>query len=258
MTNVRMKIAYDGQKYKGWQRLSDEDDTIQGKIEGCLQRFFNTPIEIIGASRTDSGVHALGQIANFCVPEGLLKKTFGTTQNLENQLRDAFNKHLPEDIRILEVDFVNERFHSRFHCVNKTYHYHLSTAVVMNPLLRRTCVHTGKLNIEKMRDASQHLLGTHDFTTFTNVKAKKKSMVRQLEAIEFLEENQQLTVAFTGNGFLHHMVRRIMGTLIEVGLAERAPLDVKNMLEQKERQRVTYVAPAQGLCLMAISFGKLT
>lgn len=258
MINVRMKIAYDGQRYKGWQRLSDEDDTVQGKIESCISRFFGEPIEVIGASRTDSGVHALGQIANFYVSEACLETVIERKKNQEKQLRDALNSHLTDDIRILEIDFVNERFHSRFHCVSKTYHYQIVTSEVMNPLLRKTHVHTGKLKVKEMKKAALMLLGEHDFTTFTNVKAKKKSMVRHLESIQFIEEKDHLTVEYTANGFLHHMVRRIMGTLIEVGLGERSVDELKEMLEQKERKRVTYVAPAHGLCLMTISFGKLT
>lgn len=258
--NIRMTIAYDGTRYKGWQRLGQGEDTVQGRIEDCLSRHIGSKVEIIGASRTDGGVHAVGQIANFHLSEQPGVSGFDL-----DDLRKSLNTHLPEDIRIMAVEEVADRFHSRFHCTTKVYHYRVSLAEVMNPLLRRDVVHAGPLDVESMRVAAGYLFGTHDFTTFTNVKAKKKSMVRTIENICMTIDGENaygkediLTVAFEADGFLHNMIRRIMGMLLEVGKGSVTPQEMKSMLDARDRSLVTQIAPANGLCLMRVKFGKLT
>lgn len=258
--NIRMTIAYDGTRYKGWQRLGAGEDTIQGKVEECLSRYFGEKVEIIGASRTDSGVHALGQVANFQMPAGIDHDNYEP-----DAMKSDLNAHLPEDIRVMDLEKVSDRFHARFHCTTKIYHYSVSLDEVMNPLIRKEVVHGGNLDIQGMKAAAKCLVGTHDYTAYTNAKGKKKSMVRTINDITFkIEErglyskSRILTVAFEADGFLHNMIRRIMGMLLQVGEGHMSPDEIKKILDAKDRSQVTHVAPPNGLCLMTVNFGKLT
>jgi tRNA pseudouridine38-40 synthase len=242
--NYRMLIQYDGTRYAGWQRQATTKDTIQGKIEDVLSRMIGEKVEINGAGRTDAGVHAKGQVANVHLP--------GARPGRE--IRDYLNQYLPEDICVLEVDQVSERFHSRLNAGAKTYCYRISTNSVKNVFERKYIYDLNEeLDVERMRAAASLLLGEHDFQSFC-ARKMKKSTVRDLYEIRFKELPGELQITYRGSGFLYNMVRILTGTLIEVGRHERTPESVLQVLHAKERARAGYTAPAKGLCLIRVEY----
>lgn len=245
MNNYKLTIQYDGSRYKGWQRLGSGENTIQGKIEQVLSKMLDEEIEIIGSSRTDAGVHALGQVANFKSPKKLA----------ELEIKTYLNKYLPEDIRIAAVTLVDERFHARYYAKSKTYVYKIWNEDFQSPFLRKYAMHVEKkLNIDQMHEAAQHFIGSHDFTAFSNAKSKKKSMVREIYAIKVERKADFIEVRVSGEGFLYNMVRKMVGILIEVGLGRVEPEAIPQILQSKERNQVHYMAFAGGLFLEEIQF----
>ncbi|CEI73155.1 MULTISPECIES: tRNA pseudouridine(38-40) synthase TruA [Romboutsia] len=245
MRNIKMTIKYDGSRYKGFQRLKDNDMTIQGKIEDVLSKMTNEHIEIIGSGRTDMGVHARGQVANFKTNSKLSLK----------KMQDYLYNYLPEDIVITELEEVEERFHSRYNVKSKTYLYKIDNNKYHDPFTRRYTTHIEKkLNIDLMREASEYLVGEHDFTSFASSKSKKKSNVREIHSIVINENNNMIDIYVQGNGFLYNMVRIIAGALIDVGSKRKTPQDIKIMLENKDRSKSSDTAPAKGLCLYKVTY----
>lgn len=245
MRNIKMTIKYDGSRYKGFQRLKDNDMTIQGKIEDVLSKMTNEHIEIIGSGRTDMGVHARGQVANFKTNSELSLK----------KMQDYLYNYLPEDIVIIELEEVEERFHSRYNVKSKTYLYKIDNNKYHDPFTRRYTTHIEKkLNIDLMREASEYLVGEHDFTSFASSKSKKKSNVRKIHSIVINENNNMIDIYVQGNGFLYNMVRIIAGALIDVGSKRKTPQDIKTMLENKDRSKSSDTAPAKGLCLYKVTY----
>lgn len=245
MRNIKMTIKYDGSRYKGFQRLKDNDMTIQGKIEDVLSKMTNEHIEIIGSGRTDMGVHARGQVANFKTNSELSLK----------KMQDYLYNYLPEDIVITELEEVEERFHSRYNVKSKTYLYKIDNNKYHDPFTRRYTTHIEKkLNIDLMREASEYLVGEHDFTSFASSKSKKKSNVREIYSIVINENNNMIDIYVQGNGFLYNMVRIIAGALIDVGSKRKTPQDIKIMLENKDRSKSSDTAPAKGLCLYKVTY----
>ncbi len=245
MNNYKLIIQYDGGRYKGWQRLGSGENTIQGKIESVLSELVGREIEIIGCSRTDAGVHALEQVANFKVD-----KKLG-----ESEIKNYLNRYLPQDISITEVTSVPERFHARYNSKAKTYLYKIWNEEHTNPFMRKYSMHVEKkLDIEKMKKASRFLIGEHDFTAFSNAKSKKKSMVREIYSIDIAEDGGFVQIRVSGNGFLHNMVRKIVGVLIEVGLSRVDAEAISGILEAKERNQVNCLADASGLYLEKVDF----
>mgnify|MGYP000559922750 CR=1 FL=1 len=245
MNNYKLHIRYDGGRYKGWQRLGNSDDTIQGKIENVLSQMLGQSVEIIGSSRTDAGVHALYQIANFRTDKDLVP----------SEIKAYLNRYLPNDISIIEVSPVPESFHSRFSTIAKTYLYKIWNREYPNPFMRKYSMHVAeKLDVEKMKAAAAYFIGEHDFTAFTNAKSKSKSMVRTVYSIDFTENEGFIDIRIRGNGFLHNMVRRIVGTLIEVGLGRLDAQSIPEIIASRERRKAGYVADACGLYLEDIEF----
>lgn len=245
MNNYRLLIQYDGGRYKGWQRLGNGENTIQGRIEGVLTKLYGQEIEIIGASRTDAGVHAIGQVANFKAKENLA----------ELDIKGFLNKNLPEDISIKEVKLVSENFHSRYNTKDKTYLYKIWNREYANPFLRRYSMQVkDRLNLNKMKQASQFLIGKHDFTAFTNAKSKTKSMIREIYSIDMEETEGLIEIRLQGDGFLHNMVRRIVGTLIRIGLDEIEASAMPQILNSQERKQAGYMAEACGLYLEKVEY----
>ncbi|ERJ13033.1 tRNA pseudouridine synthase A protein [Haloplasma contractile SSD-17B] len=238
--NIKLTIAYDGSKYRGWQRLKNTDNTIQGKIEQCLSKYFDTDISIIGSSRTDAGAHALDQVANFHVD---------TDIELDCLHRDL-NRYLPEDIIIVTVEDVQERFHSRFWSDKKTYLYRIHTNPIIPPLFERHYVfNLGKeLNLDKMNEAIPLFIGKKEFQGFSKRKVKKNT-VRTIENIKIEQEGDQILIYLTADGFLYNMVRIIVGTLIEIGLGDRNKDTIKHIFETESREQAGFTAPAEGLVL---------
>lgn len=245
MKNYRLLIQYDGGRYKGWQRLGNGENTIQGRIESVLTKLCGQEIEIIGASRTDAGVHAIGQVANFKTKENIA----------EDEVKSYLNKNLPEDISIKEVKRVSENFHSRYNTKDKTYLYKIWNRDYSNPFIRKYSMQIkDKLNIIKMKQASQFLLGEHDFTAFTNAKSKTKSMVREIYSLDIEERDGLIEIRVRGDGFLHNMVRRIVGTLIKIGLGEIEASAIPEILNSMERKQAGFMADACGLYLEKIEY----
>jgi len=242
--NYRLLIQYDGTRYEGWQRQKMTGNTIQGKIEEILSKMAGQQTEIKGASRTDAGVHARGQVANVHLPQ----------KYEEKHVRDYLNKYLPKDISVLEVKAVSDRFHARLNAGEKTYLYRISTSTVKNVFERNYIYDFGRpLDAAAMERAAGYLLGEHDFQSFC-AKKMKKSSVRRLDEIRFKQTRSELQIIYRGNGFLYNMVRILTGTLVEVGRHDRPAESVKEILALKERAQAGYTVPAKGLCLMKIQF----
>ncbi|MCK8059804.1 MULTISPECIES: tRNA pseudouridine(38-40) synthase TruA [unclassified Fusibacter] len=241
--NIKLIIAYDGTHYAGWQRLKDKK-SIQGKIEETLTQLLEEPIEIIGAGRTDAGVHAMGQVANFKTVKKVDPK----------KLKTDLNHYLPADIRVLAAEKADPRFHARHNATVKHYRYNIQQDIVL-PFERDYSVQAEKqLDLDAMQKAANILIGKHDFTSFTNVKIGKKSPEKTIEDIFVSEEEGQITIDFFGDGFLYHMVRKIVSTLLAVGYGELSFLEVRRILDAKNRSEVPGLAPAKGLFLVQVMY----
>ena len=244
MRNLRLDICYDGTRYKGWQRLSGTDNTIQGKIETALSRILEEPIEISGSGRTDAGVHARGQVASFHCESNM------SSEEILSNLR----RYLPEDIGIYSCKEVSPRFHARLNAKEKTYLYRIWNSEAPCVFERKfTAQFSEKLDLEAMRQAAVQLCGEHDFSAFCGNPKFKKSTVRFVCSIDIQRCGHEIRIEVTGNGFLHSMVRIIVGTLIEVGRGERC-VDAIPMLFGGKRAEAGFLAPAQGLCLQEVYY----
>ena len=244
MRNLRLEICYEGTRYRGWQRLANTDQTIQGKIETALSRILDEPIEISGSGRTDAGVHAKGQVANFHCESGM------STEEILSGLR----RYLPEDIGIYSCKEVSPRFHARLGAKEKTYLYRIWNSE--NPCVferKFVAQFPEKLDVDEMRKAAAHLCGEHDFSAFCGNPRFKKSTVRFIRSIDIFRCGDELQIRVTGNGFLHSMVRIIVGTLIEVGRGERKADSLPSLFCGK-RSDAGFLAPAQGLCLQEVFY----
>lgn len=243
--NYKLILTYDGTRYFGWERQKKTDMTIQGKLEQVLERMMGEPIEVIGCGRTDAGVHAKNMTANVHLE----------TEKTPEEICAYLNHYLPEDICVKEVSVASDRFHSRYHAVGKTYRY---TCYIgdKKPVFDRKYVYVidEKLDIEKMRQAAEQLMGEHDFASFCANKKMKKSTVRIVDKIDITRKGDYLYFTVHGNGFLHHMVRILVGTLLEVGWGKRTTESMTELLEAKERAKAGVTAPAQGLCLQSVDY----
>lgn len=245
MGNYRIILQYEGTKYQGWQRQDSTDNTIQGKLEALLTKMCGEPVEIQGSGRTDAGVHAFGQVANF----------HGKTELSAEEIMEYMNRYLPEDIGVIKVEQVPERFHSRLNAKGKVYRYRVMTGNVPHVFDRKYVYeHPEKLDVAAMRRAAEQLLGTHDFKSFTSTKRGKKSTVRTIESIEITENGDEVSFAYKGDGFLYHMVRILTGTLLEVGEGKRSFEEIPEILEAKNRENAGFLAPAKGLALMEVFY----
>ena len=244
MRNIRLHICYDGTRYKGWQRLPGVENTIQGKLEQTLSKILDKQIEISGSGRTDAGAHALGQVANFHCKSAM------PCERILSELR----RYLPEDIGIDSCQEASPRFHARLNCKSKTYRYRVWNSEKPCVLIRRfVYVMPEKLDVEKMRQAAVYFLGEHDFSAFCANKKMKKSTVRRIDDVTIAQEGEELVFSFTGDGFLYNMVRIMVGTLLEIGQNKRE-IDSIPALFGAKREDAGYLVPAQGLCLMEVTY----
>ena len=244
MRNLRLDICYDGTRYRGWQRLSGVENTIQGKLEQALSRILGEPIEVCGSGRTDAGAHAVGQVASFHCYSDM------DPSEILSQLR----RYLPEDIGIYSCKEAAERFHARLNARQKTYRYRIWNSDAPCVFLRRSVtVIPEELDLEAMEEAAALLLGEHDFSAFCGAKSKKKSTVRRVDSIRIYRVGEEVRFDVTGNGFLYNMVRIIVGTLVEVGLHEREAGSIPALFGA-QRSRAGRLMPAQGLCLMEVTY----
>lgn len=242
---VRLTVAYDGTNYHGWQ-IQNNGITIESELNRCLTDLLQEPIEVIGASRTDSGVHALGNIA-----------VFDTTSRMPaEKVSYALNQRLPEDIRIQKSEQVESDWHPRKCDSRKTYEYRIYRAEFPMPVKRLYSLFTyHELDVDRMQEAASYLEGEHDFKSFCQTGAQVESTVRTLYSVEVEAQGaHDLVIRVCGNGFLYNMVRIIAGTLLDIGQGKREPMDIFTILEAKDRGAAGPTAPAHGLTLMKYEF----
>lgn len=246
--NYKIIVAYDGTRYKGWQVQKSTDDTIQGKLQHVLSTLAGKPVEVIGSGRTDAGVHAVGQVASFHMPKHFSK----------DEVFIWLNEHLPADIAVTDISNVSDRFHARYNAVSKTYVYTIHTGIVSDVFRRKYVYDYDKpLDIDRMKKAAAYLLGEHDFKAFCGNKHMKKSTVRTIFSIDIEKTGADIVISYTGDGFLQNMIRIITGTLIEVGDGRKNPDAVMEILASKDRAQAGYTAPACGLRLERVDYGKV-
>lgn len=244
LKRVRLTIAYDGTNYHGWQ-IQPEAVTIESKLNECLRDLLKEEVQVIGASRTDSGVHALGNIAVFDTK----------TRMPAEKISYALNQRLPEDIRIQKSEEVPLEWHPRRCSSRKTYEYRIYRGEFPMPVNRLYALFTyHKLDVKAMRAAAVFLEGEHDFKSFCQTGAQVESTVRTIYSVEISEQGRELIIKVCGNGFLYNMVRIIVGTLLEVGQGKRAPEDIPKILKQQNRSAAGPTAPAHGLMLIGYEF----
>ncbi|MCF0229569.1 MAG: tRNA pseudouridine(38-40) synthase TruA [Parasporobacterium sp.] len=244
INNYKMEISYDGTRYYGWEHQPDRD-TVQGKLESVLTVLNGSFVDVIGAGRTDAGVHARKMVAN---------ARFETELSPE-EIKNYMNRYLPDDICVNDVVIASDRFHARYKAVGKLYTY---TCYVGNekPVFNRKFVNVLNFrpDIEKMQKAAEYLTGSNDYKAFCANPHMKKSTVRVVDSIEIVRKKDMLYLNFHGTGFLQNMVRIMTGTLLEVGAGRMEPERVKEILESRDRSQAGPTAPAAGLCLMKVDY----
>ena len=254
MRTLKLTLAYDGTRLVGWQRQA-EGDSVQGVLEDALARFEGRPVTVHGAGRTDAGVHALGQVASVQVAFAHDAAT----------LARALNAQLPEDVRVLSVEDAAPEFHARFSARAKTYRYCIRNGPVASPFERAFVWHVPQpLDVESMRQAAERLVGRHDFSAFRSIGTDVPDSVRTLHVSSIAERSGAapwlgdagpvLTYEVSGDGFLRHMVRAIVGTLVEVGRGWRNPAQMDDLLRSRDRARAGATAPPHGLFLVRVVY----
>lgn len=249
MRNLKLVLQYDGSRYLGWQRQREEDPqrprTIQGKLEQVLSRMTGEDVQVVGACRTDAGVHAEGQVANFLTSSALTLP----------ELRAYLTRYLPEDIAVTAADQVDARFHARYRARRKRYVYRVWTAPYPNVFRRRYSLHLpATLDLPAMRAAAAPLTGEHDFRAYSSLKSKTKSTVRTLFGLEIQENDGMVELVFEADGFLYNMARILAGSLLEVGQGRLEPQAMGRILAAGERSAAGPLAPPQGLCLLEVLY----
>ena len=247
--NYKMTIQYDGSRYYGWEHQPDRD-TIQGKLESVIYRMCDEKIpmeelKLIGAGRTDAGVHAKGMVANIVLDVDMT----------ENQIRDYMNRYLPDAIAVLEVREASERFHARYKATGKTYQYTCYAGEVKSVFDRKYYTRLDSMpDIAKMQEAAKHLVGKHDYASFCTNPKMKKSTVRIVDKIEIKTRKGYVYFTFHGTGFLQNMVRVLVGTLLEVGYGKIRPEQIPAIRDALDRSLAGPTAPSQGLCLIRVDY----
>ena len=247
MQNYKITIQYDGTKYNGWQRQKNTKNTIQQKFEMVLSLMCAHPVEIFASGRTDAGVHANAQVANFkCETD----KSCG-------EIIDYLNQYLPSDILVTDIEEVPERFHSRLNAVSKTYEYTIATKKP-DVFIRKYVYYADTVpDVEKMRQAAKMFLGTHDYLGFSSVGKTKKSTVRTVNFIDIKEKDGLIKIRINANGFLYNMVRIVAGTIFDVGTGKLSASDIQNIFDAKRRADAGVTLPACGLKLLEVFYKEL-
>ncbi|NYF25805.1 tRNA pseudouridine(38-40) synthase TruA [Sporosarcina sp. JAI121] len=247
MQRIKAVVTYDGTLFSGYQ-IQPGMRTVQLEIDKALVKMHkDKEIFSVASGRTDSGVHATGQVIHFDTPLTLPMERW----------KLALNVLLPTDIRIVNVEDVGEDFHARYSATGKTYEYKWSYSEVHSPFERNFSVHLGRSapDIEAMREAAEHLIGTHDFTSFCSSKTATTNKVRTVRQLAIEKQGDYLVMTIEGNGFLYNMVRSIAGMLLVVGNGWKTPGEVKQILESRSRKANVKTAPAHGLYLKKVSYG---
>ncbi|SEG07704.1 tRNA pseudouridine38-40 synthase [Caloramator fervidus] len=244
MRNIKLVIEYDGTRYCGWQRQKN-GISIQEVIEKAIEKLTKEQVELIGSSRTDAGVHARGQVANF----------YTNTTIPSDKICYALNSILPQDIAIIESCEVPMDFHSRYNSIGKKYSYTILNRRIASPLLRNFSAHVPQpLDFEAMVKASKYFLGEHDFSAFKSTGSSVKTSIRTIRKLDFTKDGDIIRFEIEANGFLYNMVRIIAGTLIEVGKGKIRAEDIPLIIKSKDRSKAGPTAPAQGLCLEKVYY----
>lgn len=242
--NIRLKIAFDGTAYRGWQ-IQNDPLTIQGQVSAALSRITGEPVSLTGSGRTDSGTHARGLVANF----------FTRSKIPPAQLVRALNSILPRDIRILGARRASADFHARGSAVSKEYRYQIYLGAVMPPHMLREYFHFPfPIDIPAMKAAASLFLGKHDFASFAKTNSAVASTIRHIFRCELKKNGRRLYLTVEGNGFLHHMVRNMAGTLLEVGRGSISLDDFQALFEKRDRRLAGFTAPAHGLILLKVQY----
>ena len=245
MRNIKLTIEYDGKDFNGWQKQPNKLN-IQGTIERAISEITGEEnIELNASGRTDAGVHALGQVANF-----------KTNSNIPiEKIAIAINSRLKKSIVIKEAEEVDERFHSRLTCKKKTYRYVINNSKFPSAIYRNLECHINqKLNVDKMKEAVKYFEGEHDFKAFKASGTSSKSSVRTIYKAKVYDENERIYIELTGNGFLYNMVRIIAGTLVDVGIGKIQPEEILNIIKEQKRENAGKTLPPQGLFLVNVEY----
>lgn len=244
MKRIKLIVAYDGTNYCGWQ-IQKNGITVEEVLNRTLSKFFGEEIAVIGASRTDSGVHAIGNVAVFDA----------NVTMPPDKISYAINNLLPEDIRIQKSEEVAKYFHPRFCDTRKTYEYKIYNAIFPNPMERLYSHFVYyDLNVEKMQLAANYLVGEHDFKSFCTPQEHVENTIRTIYFIKIIREGNLVRIQINGNGFLYNMVRIIVGSLLKVGMNMIPPEEIKNILDAKDRTKAGHKAAACGLTLLEIEY----
>lgn len=244
MQNLKLIVEYDGTGYHGWQ-VQPGLPTIQGVLQEAVKRISGEEVSITSAGRTDAGVHALGQVANFCT-----RKEF-----TPDRWQRALNGLLPPDIAVCRVEQAPADFEARRSARDKTYRYTILNAPYPSALERHRLLHIPEpLDLASMAEAAATLIGEYDFSTFRAANAEPPNAVRHIYEARFVAEGSRLQFIVTGNGFLKHMIRIMVGTLLDVGRGRLTPEHFRQILDSKDRQRAGKTAPPHGLCLMLVRY----
>ena len=245
MRNIKLLIEYDGKDFNGWQKQPNKLN-IQGEIERAIERITGEEVNLMASGRTDAGVHAIGQVANFKTNSNIPIEKFPI----------ALNTNLKKSIIIKSAEEVEERFHSRLNCKKKTYRYIINNSKYGTAIYRNLETHIPiKLDIEKMQKAVKYFEGEHDFKAFKASGTSSKSSVRKIYKAEVIDAgNERIYIELTGNGFLYNMVRIIAGTLVEVGLNKIEPQQIENIILSKKRENAGKTLPPQGLYLVNVVY----
>lgn len=244
MKNIRLTIEYDGKDFNGWQKQPNKLN-IQGEIERAIEEITGEKVDLIASGRTDAGVHALAQMANFKTNSNLPVEKYPI----------ALNTKLKKSIRIQKAEEVEEDFHSRYHCKQKKYRYVINNSEQGSSIYRNLEYFVpNKLNVEKMQEAVKYFEGEHDFKAFKASGTSSKSSVRTIYKTKVEKQGDRIVIELTGNGFLYNMVRIIAGTLVEVGLGKIEPNEIPEIIEKGERARAGKTLPPQGLYLVKVEY----
>lgn len=244
MRTYKLTIAYDGSRFRGWQRQPDTELTIQGILEKQISELMGYPVEVHGSGRTDGGVHAAGQTASI-VLAGKIE---------EQEFREELNGRIPEDIRILSAELVKNGFHARYNARGKCYEYSIDTGERPDVFSRKYTFHYPySLDVNKMQKAADTLIGSYDFAGFTD-RVDEHSTVRRIYGIRVTRSGSLVKIEYRGSGFMYHMVRILTGTLLEVGTGERTVESVAKVLESGVRADAGFLAPACGLCMKQVFY----
>lgn len=247
LRNLKLTVAYDGTRYHGFQSQASRSlPTVQAELEAAWKRLVGEEVRVIGAGRTDAGVHALGQVVNF--------KTAVSSIPAE-RVPYAFNSVLPRDVAVLECEEADPEFHARFDARRKLYEYRVLNRPLPSPVDRLYTYHvSAPLDVEAMQEGAHLLVGTHDFSAFSGSSGRPRNPVRTLTRCTVWREGERVHFAVEGDGFLYHMVRSIVGTLLQVGLGKEPPGWVGKVLASRDRTRAGPTVPSQGLFLVAVYY----